>query len=228
MATSASLPGRERSLLPCRLEAARAGACATLLRRGRWIANGAGAGNLQRGQHHVRQLVFVFGGHDNDVGDIAEIADIEESVMGGAVVAGEAGAVHAEDNRELLQADIVNDGIERALQERRVNGADRLKSLRSEAGGEDDRVLLGDAHVEVPFGMMRAEKIKRRAVGHGRGDGDNFFVFVGELDEGICEDLRVSDLAGGLGFAGFGVVRSETVELFLLVYRGLIALALFA
>jgi len=37
------------------------------------------------------------------------------------------------------------------LQERRVNGADRLKSLRSEAGGEEDRVLLGDAHVEVPL-----------------------------------------------------------------------------
>ena len=41
-----------------------------------------------------------------------------------AVVAGEPGTIHAEDNRKLLKADVVNDGIECALQEGGVNGAE--------------------------------------------------------------------------------------------------------
>ena len=58
------------------------------------------------------------------LGDAAQVGDVEEAVMGGAVVAGEAGAVHAEDDGELLQADVVDDGVEGALQEGGVDGAD--------------------------------------------------------------------------------------------------------
>ena len=39
----------------------------------------------------------------------AQITDVEEAVMGGTVVAGEASAIHAEDHRQILQADVVHD-----------------------------------------------------------------------------------------------------------------------
>ncbi len=101
--------------------------------------------------------------------------------MRGAVVAGEAGAIHAEENRQLLQADIVHDGIEGALEERGVDGADGAEAARRHAGGEDHGVLFGDAHVEVAARVMRAEVVEAGAVGHGRGDGHDARIFVGEL-----------------------------------------------
>ena len=55
---------------------------------------------------------------------------------------------------ELLQADVVDDLVEGALQEGRVDRADRLGALEREAGGEQHRLLLGDADVEVLLGQL--------------------------------------------------------------------------
>ena len=76
-------------------------------------------------------------------------------------------------------------------------------------------MLLGDADVEVAFGMMRLEEVEAGAVGHGGGDGDDVLVFVGELHQGVGEDLGVGAAAGGLGLAGFGIVGTEAVKFFL-------------
>ena len=97
-----------------------------------------------------------------------------------SVVAGEPGAVHAEKHRQLLQADVVHNGIEGPLQKSRVDGAHRPVAARGHAGGKDHRVLLGDAHVKVSLGMARPEKIESRAAGHGRGDGHDALVLVGQ------------------------------------------------
>ena len=73
--------------------------------------------------------------------------------MGRAVVADEPGAVHGEDDVELLQADVVDELVVGALEEGRVDRADRLRALDREPGGEQHRVLLGDADVVV---LLRA------------------------------------------------------------------------
>ena len=88
------------------------------------IADGDGAVVLQRGEHHVGQFVLVLGDHVDDVGDAAQIADVEEAVVRGAVVAGEAAAIHAEDHGQVLQADVVHDLVEGALQEGGIDGAE--------------------------------------------------------------------------------------------------------
>jgi hypothetical protein len=103
-----------------------------------------------------------------------------------------------------LQADVVDDLVEGALQEGRVDRAERLVALGRHAGGEEHGVLLGDADVEVAVGMLRAEEIERGAVRHRAGDRDDLRVHVGELDHRLGEDLRVGLRAGGLGLAGFG------------------------
>ena len=146
--------------------------------------------------------------------DAAQIGDVEEAVMRGAVVAGEAGAVHAEEHGKLLQRDIVDDGIEGALQKCGVDGADRTEAARGHAGGEDDGVFLGDAHVEVAARMGGAEEIEAGAVGHGGGDGDDARIGVGQLNQCLGEGLGVGGLAGK-GLAGFGIVGAEAVEFLL-------------
>ncbi len=138
------------------------------------------------------KFVFVFGRHEDDLGNAAQVGDVEEAVMRGAVVAGEAGAIHAEEDGQLLQADVVDDRIEGALEEGGVDGADGAIAARGHACGEDDRVLFGDADIEVALGMARAEEIEAGAVGHGGGDGDDARVFRGQIGQRVGEDLGVS------------------------------------
>jgi hypothetical protein len=125
------------------------------------------------------------------VRDAAQVADVEKAVVRRAVVAGEAAAIHAEHDVEILQADIVDDLVEGALEEGGINRAERLVALGRHAGGEEHRVLLGDAHVEIFVGMLRLEEIERGAVRHGAGDGHDLRVHVGQLDHRFGEDLRV-------------------------------------
>ena len=73
--------------------------------------------------------------------------------MSRAVVAGEAGAVHAERNVEVLQRDIVDDHVVGALQEGGVYGQKGLHAAHGEAAGEEGGVLLGDAHVVASVRM---------------------------------------------------------------------------
>ena len=79
------------------------------------IANRDGAVVMQRREKHVGQLVFVARVEMDHVGDTAQIADVEKTVMRRAVIAREAAAVHAKHHIEFLQADVVNDLVERAL-----------------------------------------------------------------------------------------------------------------
>ena len=66
-----------------------------------------------------------------------------------AVVADKPRAVHRERDVERLKADVVDDLVVGALEERRVDRAHRLGALEREAGGQEHRVLLGDADVVV-------------------------------------------------------------------------------
>ena len=68
--------------------------------------------------------------------------------MGGAVGADQPGAVDGEADRQVLDGDGVDDLVVGALQEGRIDGAERPVALRREPAGEGDRMLLGDADVE--------------------------------------------------------------------------------
>ena len=73
------------------------------------------------------------------------------------------GAVHREDDRQPLQADVVDDLVVGALQEGRVDRGDRARALEREPGGEQHRLLLGDADVEVALGHRRLEDVEAGA-----------------------------------------------------------------
>jgi len=80
----------------------------------------------------------------------------------------------------------------------RVDGADRPVAARRHAGGEDHRVLLGDAYVKIALGVMRTEEVQARAAGHRGGDSHNALVFVRQAYQRVGEDLGVTELPAGL------------------------------
>ena len=70
---------------------------------------------LDRRVQHVNQLGLVTWGHQRHVGQLAHVGDVEHAVVRRAVVAHQAGAIHGEDHVQVLQRDVVDDLVERAL-----------------------------------------------------------------------------------------------------------------
>ena len=163
----------------------------------------------QRGVEHVDEHRLVARRHQRDVRQAAQVGDVERAVVGRAVVADEPGAVHAEHDRQALQADVVDDLVVGALQEGRVDRRDRARALEREAGGEQHRLLLGDADVEVALGQRLLEDRQAGAGVHRRGDADDALVALALAHERLAEHLRVLRRRGlapcGLGAAGAGM-----------------------
>ena len=109
----------------------------------------------------------------------------------GPVVPDQPGAVHREHDVQPLQADVVDDLVVGALEEGGVDRRDRLRALERQASGEEDRVLLGDAHVVVALRQLLLEDVQAGAGVHGRGDADHPVVAAALCHERVAEDGRV-------------------------------------
>ncbi len=124
--------------------------------------------------------------------------------MGRPIRAHQTGTIEGKTHRQVLQRYIVRHLIIAALQEGRIDGAERFHTIRRQTGREGDGVLFGDADI---IGARRedfGETIQPRARRHGGGDGDDLVVDARLLDqfrsENICIARRI-----GLGlrlFAG--------------------------
>ena len=178
-----------------------------------WVANGDGAGVVvgHRPQH-VAEFVFVFGLHVDEVWDVAEVADVKEAVVRGAVVAAESAAIHTQADGEILQRDIVNDHVVGALHEGGVNREEWREAFAREAGGEKRGVFLGDADVEIAVGVIFCEGDEAGAAGHRTGDGDELVVRVCKLRERLTEQFGVGRRRGALGCTGLRLEAAKPVK----------------
>ena len=67
---------------------------------------------LQGEAKHRGDVQLVAGGHDDHVGEEPQVGRVEDAVMRRSVGAGQAGAVEAEDDRQVLQGDFLEDLVE--------------------------------------------------------------------------------------------------------------------
>ena len=66
-------------------------------------------------------------------------------------------AVDRENDRQILQRDIMDQLVVGALQEGRIDGDDRLQPFAGETCGKGDGMLLGDADIEIAIRVLRGE-----------------------------------------------------------------------
>ncbi len=85
--------------------------------------------DISGGGHHVHQLRLVGRRHQHHARQAAEIGDVEAAGMRGAVSAHQPGAVHREAHRQALDRHVVHHLVVGALQEGRVDRAERLHAL---------------------------------------------------------------------------------------------------
>ena len=98
--------------------------------------------------------------------------------MGRAVGADQAGAVDREAHRQALDRHVVDDLVIAALQEGRIDRAERLVAFGRKTGRERHRMLLGDADVEGAVGEGLVEDVDAGARRHRRGDADDLVVLL--------------------------------------------------
>ena len=90
--------------------------------------------------------------------------------MGRPVGADQPGAVEAEDDRQVLERDLLEDLVVRPLEERAVDVDDRPGAGLGHAGGEGDGVALADADVEELAGEGLADPLELVPLAHRGGD----------------------------------------------------------
>src|SRR6266480_1124578 len=105
------------------------------------ITHRCGPDMLGHREKHVPHFAFVFRRHQNDVWDAAQISDVEQAMMRWPIAAGDAAAIETELHVEILNADVVNHLIERALQKSRVDRADGLQSFARKTGRKSHTML---------------------------------------------------------------------------------------
>ena len=124
--------------------------------------------------------------------------------MGRAVGANDAGPIQHKGDRQVLDADVVNQLVVGALQEGAVNSHHGLEPFAGHASRHGDGVLLGDTHIEILRRKSLLQQIQAGAGGHGGGDAHHGGVLFAELHQRLAKHLAVAGrlrLAGGIGLA---------------------------
>ena len=159
---------------------------------------------MQRGGvRHVAQLFAVHGRHHYHPRNHAQVTQVERAVVRRPVGANQPAAIEREKHRQLLNRHVVNDLIDRPLQERRVDADDRPQPVAGHPRGRSHRVLLGDAHIVGAIGKLFLEaELQTRQPGplqHRGRDGDDAIIAPGGLAQRVNEHLRQRRRTGLLG-----------------------------
>jgi hypothetical protein len=88
------------------------------------------------GVGHVDQFGLVRRGHDDHVGQAGQIGHVERPGVGRPVGADEPGAVDGKAHRQVLERHVVDHLVVGALEEGRIDRAERAHPLRGHARGK--------------------------------------------------------------------------------------------
>ena len=146
---------------------------------------------LDHGKQHIAHLAFIFRRHQNHVRHASQVGNIQQSMMRRAVTSGNPAAIQAELDVQVLNADIVNQLIERALQKRRVDRADRLQAFNGQSRGKSHAVLFGDTDIERAFGKSFERRANAGAVRHRGCQRHDTLVLLHQFAERLTKNLRI-------------------------------------
>ena len=98
------------------------------------------------------------GAKDRHARDLQAERHVQDAVVAGAVVPGDAGPVEREHDRQTVEADVEVGLVEGPAEERRINRDHRPQPAHGHARRGSDRRLLGDPDVEKAVGPALAER----------------------------------------------------------------------
>src|SRR6266404_444709 len=200
-----------------------------------WFCARAGTARITNGDRsgvvirhcpkHVGEFVFVLWLHMDPIRDMTQITDIEQAMVGRAIVATQTGAIHAQTNVEFLNRHVVNRHVVSALEERGVDRQKRFQALRGESTSEERGMFFGDSDIEIPIGMSFGEMSEAGAAWHRRRDRNNLSIRVRKFRKRLAYDFRIGWRGCRRGLAALDLVFAEAVKFVRLFDRRLVAFA---
>ena len=144
-----------------------------------------------------------------------QIGDVEQPHVRLPVLADQSRPVHAEDDGQLLNRDVVDDAVVRALQKRRIDRHDGPDALRGKPARERGRMGFGNADVEEAARPFLLEDVRARPRRHRRRDRHEVGMLGRELCDGLAEHLGPlrRPRIDGFELAGDGIVGRPRVVL---------------
>ena len=150
--------------------------------------------------------------------------------MGRAVCTDNTCTVDGEQNRQVLQGNVVYQLVVSALQESGVNRHDRLDAFARQTAGKGNGVLLGDADIEIAVGELLFKLNQAAALAHGWRDGNQTLVCRRLVAQPLAEHLRISRFGcGRFHFRGWHFARQlgDSVVFNRVVFGEFVAVAFF-
>mmetsp|Transcript_11165 Transcript_11165/g.27012 ORF Transcript_11165/g.27012 Transcript_11165/m.27012 type:complete len:304 (+) Transcript_11165:197-1108(+) len=136
----------------------------------------------------VHEFDLIAGGHDNQVGQSAQVGQVEGAVVRRTVGAHQPGTIQNKPDGQPLEDAVVYDLVVCPLQEGRVDGAEGLDALTRQPSRKSHRMLLGDADIEGPLGELLGELRNTRPARHRSRYRNHFGVLCSESNQGVCKN----------------------------------------
>src|SRR5271165_99327 len=114
----------------------------------------------------MAQFVLIFGSHQLHTRQDTHKSDIEEAMLSGTVIADHTSAVHCKNDMQILQTNIMQNLIIRALQKGRVDRYYRNNAARRHTSGKSYRMLLGNTYVEITLWKTLVHLFQTSTLGH--------------------------------------------------------------
>ena len=160
----------------------------------------------------LAQRRLVAGGRQAQTRNVRQQRHVPHAVVAGPVSSRDSGPVQDDRHSGPVQGDIHEHLVEGAVEEGRVEGDHRVHAGEGEAGGEGQRVLLGDADVDDPRRHLIGQGLEAHRGLHGGGDPDDPFISAGQGDDLLGEDGGPAEALGHHRQAGLGMNLAHRVE----------------
>ena len=150
--------------------------------------NGRRVRDVDRFAERRAQRRLVPGRREAQPRNVAQQRHVPHAVVARAVVAGDPRAIEHERHARVVQRNIHEHLVERAIEEGCVNGEDRVHPGEREARRRRHRMLLGDAHVDDAVGVLARERAKANGLKHRRRDRHDVVALGADRDHLVGKD----------------------------------------
>ena len=137
--------------------------------------------------------------------------------------------IDADDDWEIVQTDIMEDVVQRALQEGGIDGDDGAEALTGKAGREGDGMRFRDSRVEATFRIFIHKFFEPSSLQHGWGNDGQFWMLFRQRCDGLREGIgkRTATCVLFERFTRGDVERGDAVEIVWFRFSGRVAFSFY-
>ena len=158
------------------------------------------------------QFLFIHRRNHGHIRNICKVRNIKYSLVGVAVSAHNSASIHRENNRQIVQADIMNDLVVSTLQKGRINRYDRAQSASHKSGCKRHCMFFGNSHIKKSFWKFFGKSLHSGSIRHRRTNRYQFFMGSPFFHHPISKYIRIGFFLRFRHFSTFRIKWSDAMK----------------